>query len=73
MNGAIFTLSAVLSGYILASLVWLWYVLRENWRLTMRVAALEGRLLYPHLLRSYLSRSLRFRRISGPLELFFPW
>jgi len=36
MNGAIFTLSAVLSGYILASLVWLWYVLRENWRLTMR-------------------------------------
>jgi hypothetical protein len=45
MNAAIFTLSAVLCGYIVASLVWLWYVLRENWRLTMRMAALEGRLL----------------------------
>lgn len=41
MNAAIFTLSAVLCGYIVASLVWLWYVLRENWRLTMRMAALE--------------------------------
>ena len=42
MNAAILILSAILGGYIMASLCWLWYVLRENWRLTMRVAELEG-------------------------------
>ena len=46
MSGAIFVLSAVLSGYIVASICWLWYVLRENWKLTMRVAELEGRLYF---------------------------
>jgi hypothetical protein len=44
MNAAIFALSAVLTGYIVASLSWLWYVLRENWKLSMRMAELEGRL-----------------------------
>lgn len=46
MNISIFILSAVLSGYIVASICWLWYVLRENWKLGMRVAELEGRLLF---------------------------
>jgi hypothetical protein len=58
MNAAILILSAVLSGYILASLVWLWYVLRENWRLTVRVAALEGRLHFLETRHDYHEGSL---------------
>jgi hypothetical protein len=67
MNAAILILSAVLCGYIVASIVWLWYVLRENWRLTMRMAALEGRLSLLETLLNYHGRVIsELRRRTSP-------
>jgi hypothetical protein len=65
MNAAILILSAVLAGHILASIVWLWYVLHENWQLTMRVAELEGRLYFLETRHDYhegVINELRRRR-----------
>jgi hypothetical protein len=61
MNAAIFALSAILCGHIMASLCWLWYVLRENWRLTMRVAELKGRLYF-------LETRWQSAQVAGGLE-----